>query len=167
MTKPTIRPVWPAKTQIRLFIHPVLQGFSFIPQNIPEAVEDNAIRLPRLWSDCTAAQADLCLCLSHKSYFRFCRALTQMKVRVFREKLYWTKVTYKKLNSLSRNLFTSVVDFCVKIIMVQYTLEQVTSGSCTLLEGWAQDWCKSDGCFSPKPNLLTMKALWRLQHIFL
>ena len=34
-------------------------------------------------------------------------------------------------------------------------------------EGWAQDWHKSDGCFSPKPNLLTMKALWRLQHFFL
>ena len=30
-TKPTIRPVWPAKTQISLYIHLVWQGFSFIP----------------------------------------------------------------------------------------------------------------------------------------
>ena len=30
-TKPTIRPVWPAKTQISRYIHPVWQGFSFIP----------------------------------------------------------------------------------------------------------------------------------------
>ena len=29
-TKPTIRPVWPAKTRICLYIHPVWQGFSFI-----------------------------------------------------------------------------------------------------------------------------------------
>ena len=28
-----------------------------------------------LWSDCADAQADLSLCLSHKSYCRFCRAL--------------------------------------------------------------------------------------------
>ena len=31
MTKPTIRPLSPAKTQISLYIHPVGQEFSFIP----------------------------------------------------------------------------------------------------------------------------------------
>ena len=30
--KPTIIPVWPTKTQISLYIHPVWQGFSFIPR---------------------------------------------------------------------------------------------------------------------------------------
>ena len=30
-TKPTIRPVQPAKTQINLYIYPVWKGFSFIP----------------------------------------------------------------------------------------------------------------------------------------
>ena len=30
-TNPKVRPVWPAKTQISLYIHPVWQEFSFIP----------------------------------------------------------------------------------------------------------------------------------------
>ena len=30
-TKHSIRPVWPAKTQISLYTHPVCQGFSFTP----------------------------------------------------------------------------------------------------------------------------------------
>ena len=30
MTKPTVKPVWPAKTQISLYSHPVWQGFRFI-----------------------------------------------------------------------------------------------------------------------------------------
>ena len=34
-TKPTIKPVWPAKTPISLYIHPVWRGFSFIPLWIP------------------------------------------------------------------------------------------------------------------------------------
>ena len=45
-TKPTIRPVWPAKTQISLDIHPVWQGFSFIP--LWEAVEGTCDQW-RLW----------------------------------------------------------------------------------------------------------------------
>ena len=67
-TKPTIWSVWPAKTQISLYIHPVWQGFSFIPfWNNLESVEGtyNQRRLIRL-SGCA---------WSHMSYYRFCRAL--------------------------------------------------------------------------------------------
>ena len=39
-TNSTIRPVWPAKTQIGMYIHPVWQWFSFIPiLNSQEAME--------------------------------------------------------------------------------------------------------------------------------
>ena len=34
------------------------------------------------------------------------------------------------------------------------------------IEVWSQDCSKSDGCFFPIFNLLTMKELWRLQHFF-
>ena len=34
--KPTIRPVWSAKTQISLYVHPVWQGFLFIPLEVVE-----------------------------------------------------------------------------------------------------------------------------------
>ena len=43
-TKPAIRPVRPAKTQISLYIHPVWQGFSFTPLRIVQRLyKANAI----------------------------------------------------------------------------------------------------------------------------
>ena len=78
-TKPTRRPVWPAKTQTSRYIHPVWQEFSFIPLliNSPKAVEGTCDQR-RLWSDCADAQSDLSLCWSHKSYCRFCCALAHL-----------------------------------------------------------------------------------------
>ena len=78
-TKPTVRPVWSAKTQISQYIHSVWQGFSFIPLLIAWKLL-KAHALSKDWSDCKDAQADLNLCWSHKSYCRFCHALVQMKI---------------------------------------------------------------------------------------
>ena len=55
-TKPTIRPVWPMKTQISLYIHPVWQGFSFIPLRLVWRHVRSAKTLSRLrgcagWSE--------------------------------------------------------------------------------------------------------------------
>ena len=58
-TKPTIRPVWPAKTQISLYTHPVWQGFLFIPLWIHKGCwrhmqsAKTLVRLPRWagWSE--------------------------------------------------------------------------------------------------------------------
>ena len=74
-TKPTIKPVWPTKTDepvyppsmARVLIYPSLDNL--------EAVEGMCDQR-RLWSECADAQADLSLFWSHKSYCRFCRALT-------------------------------------------------------------------------------------------
>ena len=75
-TKPTIRPVWLAKTQISLYIHPVWQGFLFIPLRIAQRLLKKAHEQWRLWSDCTDGHADLSLHWSHKVYCWFCCALT-------------------------------------------------------------------------------------------
>ena len=81
MTKPSLRPVWPAKTQNSLYIHQVWQGFSSIPLWM-KAVWGTCYQR-RLWSDSADAQADLSLHWSHKSYCRFCRALDQMSCLKF------------------------------------------------------------------------------------
>ena len=57
-TKPTLRPVWPAKTQISLFIHQERQRFSSIPLWIPQMLQkahaiseedsDQTVRISRL-----------------------------------------------------------------------------------------------------------------------
>ena len=47
-----------------------------------EVVEDTCDQR-RLWSDCADAQADLIIRWSHKSYYRFCRALAQLLWRPF------------------------------------------------------------------------------------
>ena len=85
MIQRTIWPVRPAKTQISLYIHPVWQGFSFIPHlsifGSTEAVEftvESTCDQQRLWSDCANAQSDLSLCWSHKSYCWFCCMLASI-----------------------------------------------------------------------------------------
>ena len=77
MTKPTIRPMWQVKTRISLYIHPVWQGFSFIPLWIARGLLMACV-ISKDWSDCVDAQADLSLCWLHKSYCRFCRALAHI-----------------------------------------------------------------------------------------
>ena len=78
MTKPTIRPVLPAKTQISLYIHPVAMALVYPSLDRPEAVRGTCDKR-RHRSDCADAQSDLCLRLPHKSYCRFCRALAQFQ----------------------------------------------------------------------------------------
>ena len=74
--KPTIRLVWPANTQISLYIQPVWQGFLFILLWINRrlkkvhAVSEN--------SDQTARMRRLIFHWSQKSYCRSCRALVQL-----------------------------------------------------------------------------------------
>ena len=57
-------------------VHPSsMARILFYPSlNILEAVEETCDQR-RLWSDCADAQADQSLRWSHKSYYRFCRAL--------------------------------------------------------------------------------------------
>ena len=76
-SKPTIRLVWPAKTQISLYIQTVCQGSCYSSLNSLEVKEGTGDQR-RLWSDCADAQSDLSLRWSHKSYCRFCRALAQL-----------------------------------------------------------------------------------------
>ena len=73
------KPVWPEKTQISLYIHPVCHGFLFIPLDCLEAVEGTCDQW-RLWPDCVDAQADLSLHWLYKSYCRFCCALAPLWV---------------------------------------------------------------------------------------
>ena len=75
-TKPTIRSVWPAKTRISLYIHPIWQGFLFIPLWIAWGCTNHVISED--CSDCVDAQADLSLRWLHKSYCRFCCALVHI-----------------------------------------------------------------------------------------
>ena len=76
MTKSIIRPVWPAKTQVSLYIYPVWQQFSFIPLLIAQ----------RLWKAHTISKDSdqtawmyrvIWVFAGHTSYCRFCRALVQ------------------------------------------------------------------------------------------
>ena len=60
MTKPTTRPVWPAKTHIRLYSHLIWHGISFVPEIVEGTCDQR-----RLWSDCADAQAVLSRCSSH------------------------------------------------------------------------------------------------------
>ena len=62
--------MWPAKIQISLYIHPVWQGFLFIPLWIARRwKKTHWISEDR--SDCADVQADLSRHSSHKSYCRF------------------------------------------------------------------------------------------------
>ena len=77
MTKPTIRPVWPANSdqpvsppsKAMVLIYPSLDSL--------EAAEGTCHHW-RLWSDCMDVQADLSLRWSCKSYCRFCRGLAHI-----------------------------------------------------------------------------------------
>ena len=78
-TKPTRRPVWPAKTQISLYTNPSMTRVLVCPSLNSPAAEEGTCDQRRLWSDCADAQADLSLRWSHKFYCRFCRVLAQIK----------------------------------------------------------------------------------------
>ena len=67
-TKPTMRPVWPAKTHISLHSHPVQKGFSFVPLWIARGAVEGTCDQRRIWSDCAD---DLRLRVSHKSIVGF------------------------------------------------------------------------------------------------
>ena len=77
MTKPTIRPVWPAKTHqpihppsmTRVLVYPSLYS--------PKAVEGTCNQWS-LRSDCADAKADLRLRWSQKSYCTFCHTLAHI-----------------------------------------------------------------------------------------
>ena len=79
-TKTKIRPVWPATTQLGLYLHQIWQVLVHSSLNSIEAVEGTCDQR-RLWSDCADAQADLSLRWSHKSSSRFCRALGHLVKR--------------------------------------------------------------------------------------
>ena len=74
-TKPTIRPVWPAKTQISLYISPVWQVFLFVPlwiaRRLYNAISEN--------SDQTARMRRLTWVFAGcMPYCRFCRMPVQI-----------------------------------------------------------------------------------------
>ena len=77
-TKPTIRPVWPAKIQISLYTHSVWLGFPVYPSLDSLEALEGTCNQQRLCSHCANAQAELCLCWLHKSYCRFCHALAHI-----------------------------------------------------------------------------------------
>ena len=83
MKKPTIWPMWPAKTQISLYIHTVWQGFLFIPLWIAHRLEKAHVISED--SDRTAKMHRLSLCWSHKSYCRFCLVLAHIIIMLVLE----------------------------------------------------------------------------------
>ena len=76
-TKPTIRLVRPAKTQSSLRMRAVWSESSLIAlafnnyQTIQRVINENPCHTGRMYML-------ICLCWSHRSYYRFCRALAQI-----------------------------------------------------------------------------------------
>ena len=71
-SKDSDQPIYPPSIA-RVLFYPSL--------DIPEAVEDTCDQR-KLWSDCADAQAVQSLRWSHKSYYRFCRALALFYLEV-------------------------------------------------------------------------------------
>ena len=69
-TKTKIRPVWPAKTQLGLYLHQIWQVLVHSSLNSLETVEGTCDQR-RLWSDCANAQSDLSLRWSHNLILGF------------------------------------------------------------------------------------------------
>ena len=93
----------------RDLVHPSL--------NSPEAVEDICDQR-RLWSDCADTQVDLRLRWSHKSYCRFCRALTLI---ILAYSLYLLDAGHWTSSSIKERLYNMVHDSRVFDRIIPYT----------------------------------------------
>ena len=93
-TKPTIIPVWPAKTDQPINLVRVLVYHSL---DSPEAVEGTCDQR-WLWSDCADAQTDLSLRWPYKSYCKFCRALAHFSLS-YNKTWFLLKVNFKRTDN--------------------------------------------------------------------